>query len=54
MDWRYGSSGRVPDLQAQSPEFRLQSRRKEEEEQEEKDKENYKSLISVVEQWCLW
>jgi hypothetical protein len=28
MEWRYGSSGRVPVLQAQSPEFKPQSHKK--------------------------
>jgi hypothetical protein len=29
MDWKYGSSGRVPGLQVWSPEFKLQSRERE-------------------------
>jgi hypothetical protein len=28
MEWRRGLSGRVPNLQAQSPEFKLQSHQK--------------------------
>jgi hypothetical protein len=28
MDWRWGSSGRAPSLQAQNPEFKLQSHQK--------------------------
>jgi hypothetical protein len=34
MDWRHGSSNRVPVLQSQSPEFKLQSHQKKERERE--------------------
>jgi hypothetical protein len=37
MGWRRGSHGRVPALQAQSPEFKLQSQQKQEQ-KERKEK----------------
>jgi hypothetical protein len=53
MDWRCGSSGRAPALQAQSPEFKpwsYQKRKEGRREKEKKKKEEKK--ISVEEKNC--
>jgi hypothetical protein len=44
MDWRCGSSGGVPALQAQSPEFKLQSHQEKETECK-KEREKHKEAI---------
>jgi hypothetical protein len=46
MGWTYGSSSRMPTLQAQSPEFKPQSHKKKK--KEEKKIETFKSLQTYI------